>query len=224
MSRVVAVSGASGKTGYRIAEELLVAGVQPRLLLRPESVVPPSLSDCEQVRLNLGNDRALDQALLGVEALIIATGARPSFDLSGPMRVDAWGVKRQVASCQRVNVNRLVLVSSLCAGRWLHPLNLFGLILLWKRMGEQALERSGLNWTVVRPGGLSEREFGLEDESIRLTGPDQQDRNSIPRRLVAQFCVEALETPGSIGRLLEITSDENAPRVALADALALEIL
>ena len=224
MSRVVAVSGASGKTGYRIAEELLVAGVQPRLLLRPESVVPPSLSDCEQVRLNLGNDRALDQALLGVEALIIATGARPSFDLSGPMRVDAWGVKRQVASCQRVNVNRLVLVSSLCAGRWLHPLNLFGLILLWKRMGEQALERSGLNWTVVRPGGLSEREFGLEDESIRLTGPDQQDRNSIPRRLVAQFCVEALETPGSIGRLLEITSDENAPRVALADALALETL
>ena len=224
MSRVVAVSGASGKTGYRIAEELLVAGVQPRLLLRPESVVPPSLSDCEQVRLNLGNDRALDQALLGVEALIIATGARPSFDLSGPMRVDAWGVKRQVASCQRVNVNRLVLVSSLCAGRWLHPLNLFGLILLWKRMGERALERSGLNWTVVRPGGLSEREFGLEDESIRLTGPDQQDRNSIPRRLVAQFCVEALETPGSIGRLLEITSDENAPRVALADALALETL
>jgi uncharacterized protein YbjT (DUF2867 family) len=224
MSRVVAVSGASGKTGYRIAEELLVAGVQPRLLLRPESVVPPSLSDCEQVRLNLGNDRALDQALLGVEALIIATGARPSFDLSGPMRVDAWGVKRQIASCQRVNVNRLVLVSSLCAGRWLHPLNLFGLILLWKRVGEQALERSGLNWTVVRPGGLSEREFGLEDESIRLTGPDQQDRNSIPRRLVAQFCVEALETPGSIGRLLEITSDENAPRVALADALALETL
>jgi uncharacterized protein YbjT (DUF2867 family) len=224
MSRVVAVSGASGKTGYRIAEELLVAGVQPRLLLRPESVVPPSLSDCEQVRLNLGNDRALDQALLGVEALIIATGARPSFDLSGPMRVDAWGVKRQIASCQRVNVNRLVLVSSLCAGRWLHPLNLFGLILLWKRVGEQALERSGLNWTVVRPGGLSEREFGLEDESIRLTGPDQQDRNSSPRRLVAQFCVEALETPGSIGRLLEITSDENAPRVALADALALETL
>ena len=47
MSRVVAVSGASGKTGYRIAEELLAAGVQPRLLLRRESAVPPSLSNCE---------------------------------------------------------------------------------------------------------------------------------------------------------------------------------
>ena len=220
MSRIVAVSGASGKTGYRIAEELLAAGAEPRLILRPESAVPPSLSDCEQVRLNLENERALDQALQGADALIIATGARPSLDLSGPMRVDAWGVKRQISSCQRVNVNRVVLVSSLCSGRWRHPLNLFGLILVWKRMGERALERSGLDWTVVRPGGLSERESGLEREGLRLTGPDQQDKNSIPRRLVAQCCVDALETPGSIGRILEITSDEHAPRVALTEALS----
>jgi len=75
---------------------------------------------------------------------VIATGARPSVDLSGPLRVDAWGVQRQVASCQRVGVRRVVLVSSLCAGRWAHPLNLFGLILVWKRLGEQALERSGI--------------------------------------------------------------------------------
>ena len=219
---VVAVSGASGKTGYRIAEELLAVGVQPRLLLRSDSAVPTSLSGCEQVRLNIANEPALDQALCGVEALIIATGARPSIDLSGPMRVDAWGVKHQVEGCQRNNVNRVVLVSSLCAGRWRHPLNLFGLILLWKRMGERALERSGLDWTVVRPGGLSERESGLESEGIRLTGPDQQEKNSIPRRLVARFCVDALKTPGSIGRILEITSGENVPQVALNDALALD--
>lgn len=220
MGRVVAVSGASGKTGYRIAEELLAVGVQPRLLLRVESAVPPSLVNCEQVRLSFENQDALDQALLGVEALIIATGARPSIDLSGPMRVDAFGVQRQIESCQRVKVNRVLLVSSLCAGRWRHPLNLFGLILVWKRVGERALERSGLDWTVVRPGGLSERESGLEGEGIRLTGPDQQERDSIPRRLVAQFCVDALETPVSIGQILEITSSENVPRVPLAEALA----
>ena len=221
MTGVVAVSGASGKTGYRIAEELLARGVQPRLLLRPESAVPPSLSDCEQVRLHIENEAALDQALMGAEALIIATGARPSIDLTGPMRVDAWGVKHQVASCQRVDVNRVLLVSSLCAGRWRHPLNLFGLILVWKRIGERALEQSGLAWTVVRPGGLSERESGLDREGIRLSGPDQQEKDSIPRRLVARCCVDALETPGSIGRILEITSDDTIPRVPLAKALSL---
>ena len=220
MARVVAVSGASGKTGYRIAEELLAVGIHPRPLLRSESAVPPSLTHCEQVRLNIENVDALDQALVGAEALVIASGARPSIDLSGPMRVDAWGVKRQIESCQRVNVNRVVLVSSLCAGRWRHPLNLFGLILVWKRIGERALERSGLAWTVIRPGGLSERESGLDREGIRLTGPDQQESDSIPRRLVARCCVDALETPGSIERILEITSDDSIPRVPLAEALS----
>ncbi len=34
MTRTIAISGASGKTGYRIAEEVLAAGDRPRLLLR----------------------------------------------------------------------------------------------------------------------------------------------------------------------------------------------
>jgi uncharacterized protein YbjT (DUF2867 family) len=152
--------------------------------------------------------------------LVIATGARPSIDLTGPMRVDAWGVQRQVESCQRVGLRRIVLVSALCAGRWAHPLNLFGLILVWKRLGEQALERSGLDWTVIRPGGLSEREEGLEREGIRYSGPDQQDSDSIPRRLVARCCMEALATPASIGRIVEVTSDTSQPVQPLETALA----
>ncbi|MEB3200582.1 MAG: SDR family oxidoreductase [Synechococcaceae cyanobacterium] len=219
-SRTVAISGASGKTGYRIAEELLAAGHRPRLLLRPESRLPQSLAGCEQHRLQLGDAAALDRALQGADALIIATGARPSVDLTGPMQVDAWGVERQVESCRRVGVRRVLLVSSLCAGRWRHPLTLFGLILVWKRVGERALERSGLDWTIIRPGGLSERETGLESEGIRYSGPDQQESDSIPRRLVARCCLEALDTPASIGRILEVTSSPELPVLPMAQALA----
>ena len=128
-----------------------------RLLLRSASTLPDSLRTCEQHRLDLADEASLDQALRGVDSLVIATGARPSIDLTGPMRVDAWGVRRQVESCRRVGVSRVVLVS-LCAGRWRHPLNLFGLILVCKRVGERALESSGLDWTVIRPGGLLERD------------------------------------------------------------------
>ena len=219
MTRTIAISGASGKTGYRIAEEIRAAGDLPRLLLRSGSQLPPSLAGCEQHRLDLGDAAALDAALRGADALVIATGARPSVDLTGPARVDAWGVQQQVASCQRVGVRRVVLVSSLCAGRWTHPLNLFGLILVWKRLGEQALERSGLDWTVIRPGGLSEREEGLEGEGIRWSGPDTQESESIPRRLVARCCLDALNTPASIGRILEVTSSPQLPVVALQQVL-----
>jgi len=218
--RTIAISGASGKTGYRIAEELLKRGDQPRLLLRPASQLPESLQDCDQRRLELSDAAALDAALTGVDGLVIATGARPSVDLSGPMRVDAWGVQRQVESCRRLGVRRVLLVSSLCAGRWRHPLNLFGLILVWKRVGERALERSGLDWTVIRPGGLSERDDGLESEGILWTGPDAQTSNAIPRRLVAKACVEALDTPESIGRILEVTSRPDLAPQPLATVLA----
>ncbi len=220
MSKRVAVSGASGKTGYRVVEELLKEGFEPRLLLRPDSVLPDQLSSCDQHRLSLFDQQALDQALRGVDALVIATGARPSVDLSGPMRVDAWSVKSQVESCKRVGVSRVILVSSLCAGRWRHPLNLFGLILVWKRVGERTLEASGLDWTVIRPGGLSEREDNVAAEGIRWSDADQQESNSIPRRLVARCCVEALQVPASIGRILEVTSDPELPRRSMQQALA----
>jgi len=219
-ARTIAVSGASGKTGFRIAEEILAAGDQARLLLRPESTIPASLEGCEQHRLNLMDAEALDASLRGVDALVIATGARPSVDLTGPMKVDAWGVKRQVESCQRVGVKRVLLVSSLCAGHWRHMLNLFGLILVWKRLGEQSLEASGLDWTVIRPGGLSEREEGLEHEGVLWTAADQQTSQSIPRRLVARCCLEALDTPASIGKILEITSSVEQPVLSLNQAMA----
>ena len=220
MSTRVAVSGASGKTGYRVVEELLKDGFEPRMLRRPDSVLPDQLSGCDQHRLSLFDQKALDQALQGVDALVIATGARPSVDLSGPMRVDAWSVKSQVESCKRVGVSRVILVSSLCAGRWRHPLNLFGLILVWKRVGERTLEASGLDWTVIRPGGLSEREDNVAAEGIRWSDADQQESNSIPRRLVARCCVEALQVPASIGRILEVTSDPELPQRSMQQALA----
>lgn len=219
MPRTIAISGASGKTGYRIAEEVMQRGDIPRLLLQKHSQLPPQLQGCEQQRLDFNNDQALDAALAGADALVIATGARPSVDLTGPMRVDAWGVARQVRSCERVGLRRVVLVSSLCAGRWQHPLNLFGLILVWKRVGERALENSGLDWTVIRPGGLSEREDDLELEGIRYSEADQQNSDSIPRRLVARCCLEALDTPAACGRIIEVTSSRELEPISMASAL-----
>ena len=122
----IAISGASGKTGFRIAEEALAAGYKVRLLIRKNSELPKSLISEEQTIISLSDEKSLDSGLKGCNALIIATGARPSIDLTGPARIDAFGVERQVASCMRVGITRVILVSSLCAGRWLHPLNFLG--------------------------------------------------------------------------------------------------
>ena len=202
MSGRLAVTGASGKTGWRVVDEALQRGLPVRAIVRPHSVLPPSLAKAEQQgdlevkRLELQTAEALHHALSGCTALVIATGARPSINLAGPLQVDAFGVRAQLSACKAVGLQRVVLVSSLCAGRWRHPLNLFGLILVWKRLGERWLETSGLDWTVVRPGGLSEDDSRSGQEGIVFSAADQQQSSSIPRRLVAQVCLDALAEPG----------------------------
>ena len=226
MSGRLAVTGASGKTGWRVVDEALQRGLPVRAIVRPHSVLPPSLAKAEQQgdlevkRLELQTAEALHHALSGCTALVIATGARPSINLAGPLQVDAFGVRAQLSACKAVGLQRVVLVSSLCAGRWRHPLNLFGLILVWKRLGERWLERSGLDWTVVRPGGLSEDDSRSGQEGIVFSAADQQQSSSIPRRLVAQVCLDALAEPAASGRIVEITSSTQQPRCSLAEWLA----
>ena len=52
-----------------------------------------------------------------------------------------------------------------------------------------------------------------------MTDADQQQSNSIPRRLVAQMCLDALEQPQACGRILEITSSPSQPQQPLGQWL-----
>ena len=98
-------------------------------------------------------------------------------------------------------------------------MNLFGLILIWKRLGERSLQKSGLNWTVIRPGGLNENETNLKNQNVLFSGENTQEEGSIPRRLVAKACIEALKTKESIEKIIEITSSEENQRTTMSKAI-----
>ena len=111
----LAITGASGKTGFRVAEEAISAGYDVRLITRKNSKIPDSIRGCERYELSDTNGITLDYALKDCDSLIVATGARPSIDLTGPAKVDYLNIQKQVESCKRQNLKRIVLVSSLCA-------------------------------------------------------------------------------------------------------------
>ena len=114
----------------------------------------------------------------------------PIDQFGGPLQVDAFGVRSQLRACIAVGLSRVVLVSSLCAGRWRHPRS------VWADLG---LKRLGERWGRVawidgcRPGGLSEDDNRTGQEGVVFSGADQQQSSSIPRRLVAQVCLDALQ-------------------------------
>ena len=214
----IAITGASGKTGFRIVEEAIQEGYDVKQIVRNNSIIPGNLKDIETKRLSLDDKLALDDALSDVDALIIATGARASIDMTGPARVDALGVYRQLESCKRVGLKRVVLVSSLCTGKLIHPLNLFGLILLWKKFGENLLKTSYFDWTIIRPGGLKETEDYI-NENIYFSKIDTQEKGSIPRRLVAKCCIESLKENASINKTIEITSSIDNKKISFKEAM-----
>ena len=214
----IAISGASGKTGYRIAEEAVKKGIKVKQIVRKNSKLPENLKNTETFRISLDNQGALDKALENVDALIIATGARASLDLTGPAKVDALGVYRQLQSCKRVGIKRVILVSSLCTGKIFHPLNLFGLILIWKKIGENFLKNQNFDWTIIRPGGLKEIEK-INDENIDYTKEDKQFKGSIPRRLVAKCCIDSLINKQSFNKIIEVTSSSENKRVSFKKAM-----
>ena len=214
----IAITGASGKTGYRITEEALKKRIKVRQIVRKNSKVIGNLNNTEIIRVSLDNKEALDKALENLDALIIATGARASLDLTGPAKVDALGVYRQLQSCKRVGIKRVILVSSLCTGKLFHPLNLFGLILIWKKIGENFLKNNNFEWTIIRPGGLKESE-NIELENINYSKEDTQIKGSIPRRLVAKCCIDSLSNKLSINKIIEITSSSENKNISFRKAM-----
>ena len=214
----IAITGASGKTGYRITEEALNKRIKVKQIVRKNSKVTENLKNTETFRISLDNKDALDKALENVDALIIATGARASLDLTGPAKVDALGVYRQLQSCKRVGIKRVILVSSLCTGKLFHPLNLFGLILIWKKIGENFLKNQSFDWTIIRPGGLKEIEK-IESENIDYTKENTQFKGSIPRRLVAKCCIDSLNNKQSINKTIEVTSSSENKKVSFKKAM-----
>ena len=214
----IAITGASGKTGYRISEEALKKGFKVRQIIRKNSKVSEKLKSLETIRVSLGNKEELDKALKDIDALIIATGARASLDLTGPAKVDALGVFRQLESCKRLGIKRVILVSSLCTGKLFHPLNLFGLILIWKKIGENFLRNSSFEWTIIRPGGLKENE-DIKLENINYSKEDTQINGSIPRRLVAKCCIDSLKNDASINKIIEVTSSNDNKKISFKKAM-----
>ncbi|MGD1717336.1 NAD(P)H-binding protein [Dapis sp. BLCC M172] len=209
------VPGATGQTGRRIVQELVKRDIPVKALVRnletAREILPP---EAELVMGDVLNLSSLYTAIGDSTVLICATGARPNFDFTGPYQVDYLGTKNFVDVAKQKGIEHFVLVSSLCVSQFFHPLNLFWLVLFWKKQAEEYIEKSGLKYTIVRPGGLKNDDNQFP---IVMEPADRLFDGSIPRTKVAQVSVEAIFQPAASNKIVEIVTQAEASEKSLAE-------
>jgi uncharacterized protein YbjT (DUF2867 family) len=202
------VAGATGETGRRIVQELIVRNIPVIALVRDIDKARGILSpEAELVVGDVLQPESLTAALGDSTVLLVATGAKPSFDPTGPYKVDFEGTKNLVDAAKAKGIEHFVLVSSLCTSQLFHPLNLFWLILVWKKQAEEYIQKSGLTYTIVRPGGLKNED---NPDAIVMQSADTLFDGSIPRQKVAQVAVEALLEADARNKIVEIVAKPEA--------------
>lgn len=214
----VFVAGATGQTGQRIVAELIKQGIETIAFVRDRDKAASMLPDTVEILTgDVLKPDTIDAALDGCTAIICATGATPSFDFTGPFRVDYEGTKNLVEAARRKNIDRFILVSSLCVSQFFHPLNLFWLVLFWKKQAEDYIYKSGLNYTIVRPGGLKNED---NPNPVVMSSADTLFEGSIPRTKVAETCVAALSDSNASNKVVEIVARPEAPPQSFSELFA----
>ncbi|EFJ21681.1 hypothetical protein SELMODRAFT_106162 [Selaginella moellendorffii] len=158
------------------------------------------------------------------DAVICATGFRYSLDVLAPWKVDYRGTLNLVEACRKNGIKRFVLISSILVngaawGQALNPaylvLNAFGLTLIAKLQAENYVRSSGINYTIIRPGGLSEEK---PDGNKKI---DTLSSGSISRDLVADVAVESIDCDDASFKVVEIVAEPGAQKQSIAELFAL---
>merc|ERR1719491_808341 len=159
-------------------------------------------------------------SLAGATGLVIATGFIPGNPLkmnSEAHKVDNVGTIRLIDAAKKAGVQKVVMVSSILTngrnwGQEKSPgfviTNAFGQVLDEKIVAENYLRASGLDFTIVRPGGLKAKP---PTGGLKISGEDTLNSGEISRDLVADVCVASLTDVKAKNQVLEIIEDDGTP-------------
>jgi uncharacterized protein YbjT (DUF2867 family) len=155
------------------------------------------------VDLEHASEADVAQAITGSDAVVFAAGAGPG---SGPGRketMDYGGAVKLAAAAQRAGVRRYLIISSMGADPDAPGDDTFSVYLRAKGRADDAVRASGLDATVVRPGGLTN-----DPGTGRVRLGERLPRGQVSRDDVAAVLVAVLDTPGTIGRSFDVIGGE----------------
>lgn len=196
-SKKVVVIGATGPLGRQVVAQALERGHELTAFIRnPESLSVAS----ERLRVVKGDvtrdDAALRDAVRGQDAVISTLGVGKSFKSGGLI---AGGVPRILSAMKEEGISRLIFVSAFGVGETYRDVPLIPRVFIRlllsdiyrdKLAGEELIRRSGLDWTIVYPSGLTDAPASgayRVGERLALHGFPRISRGDVAAFLVQQI-------------------------------------
>ncbi len=189
----VLVAGAHGKTARRLVRILAEGGHEVRGLVREEEQLSDVEADGAQpVLVDLEEEEvggAVGEAVEGCDAVVFAAGAGPGSGAARKETMDYGGAVKLVEAAEKHGVRRYLMLSSMGAGNPGGGSEAMQPYLFAKARADERLQETDLDYTIVRPGSLTDEEGRGRIEAAETLGR----RGEIPRDDVARTLAEALE-------------------------------
>lgn len=201
----VIIAGGHGQIALRL-ERLLGAG-SVGLVRNPAHLADVEATGAAAVLCDL--ERAgieeVAEILQGADAVVFAAGAGPGSGVARKDTVDKGASVLLADAAERAGVRRFVQISSMGAGRPPRPGGdeVWAAYIQAKTEAENDLRRRDLDWTIVRPGGLTD-----DPGTGRVRLAPSVPRGTVPRDDVAAVVAELLATGARVRQVLELVSGD----------------
>lgn len=211
----IAIAGGHGQIALHLERRLAAAGHTSTAIIRnPDHAADVREAGAEPAVLDLEATTAtrLSEVVSGADAVVFAAGAGPGSGAARKQTMDRDGALLLIAAAQLAGTTRYVMVSAMSADDAdPHSDDVFQIYLAAKGAADAALRESGLDWTVVRPGRLTD-----EPGTGEVSAGRSLERGAIPREDVAAVIASTLEDPSTIGMTFDVVSGDTP----VADAVA----
>lgn len=212
----IVIAGGHGQIALRLERLLAARGDEAAGIIRnPQQSEDLRAVGAEPVVLDLESATVEEaaQVLSGADAAVFAAGAGPNSGTDRKDTVDRGAAVLFADAAERAGVRRYVVVSSMGADPD-HPGDeVFDVYLRAKGAADAYVRsRTALDWTILRPGMLTNDAGNGQVLLAASTG-----RGPVPRDDVAAALLELLDTPATAGLTLELISGNVPVSVAVKD-------
>jgi uncharacterized protein YbjT (DUF2867 family) len=203
----VAIAGGHGQIGRRLARLLAARGDRVRGLIRnPDHSADVRSDGAEPVVCDLESASVAEvaKAIEGADAVVFAAGAGPGSGAERKLTMDRDGAVKLLSAAQQAGVPRYVIVSSVGAESPPGGDDVFSVYLRAKAEADRALMESDRDWTIVRPGMLTD-----DPGTGRVRVQTEPVRAEVPRDDVAAVLAAVVDESRAVSRVLYVVGGDD---------------